>query len=251
MANILIADLLEASAYLIRSLLRGRGHAVSIAVSAEEARAKLETGLFDTLVVDLCEVSKENLSIAQFANDMLPGMPVVALTYKEEESEIRGIDIFGKIYRPIQGARVNAVVEQAIKHALNLGVRRTSPRISVDFPLNIEFGGKRFTARATDISDKGFAIDAEGETFTDDTLEAFAKKMSTERVQVDFMPRKGESYHASGRIAFVDKYRRYTGKMIGVMFEDVPAETRGYVDSLLKPKEAVAAAAPASGIVAS
>ena len=233
MANILIADLMEASAYLIRSLLRGRGHAVSIAISVAEAQAKLETGLFDTLVLDLCEVSKENLSIAQFANDLLPGLPIVALTYREEEDRIEGIDIFGKIYRPIQGARVNSVCEQAIKHALNLGTRRESNRVSVNFPVTFKFAGKKYDARTTDISTKGFAIDAANEDFSDKQLESFTSKMSEEEVDVIWSPRKGMSLKSKGRIAFVDRYRRHEGKMIGIVFEDMGEDTKEYVDCLL------------------
>ena len=52
MANVLITDLFEESAYLIRSLLRGVGHAVSIAITRADAEAKLSTGLFDVLVMD-------------------------------------------------------------------------------------------------------------------------------------------------------------------------------------------------------
>lgn len=250
MANILITDLLEESAYLLRSLLRGRGFAVSIAINPGEARAKLETGLFDTLVIDLCEPSEANLAIAAYANTLLPGLPVVALTREEEQAKIKGIELFGKIFRPIKGARVNDVVSRAAAHAQSLGTRRKNNRLEVDIPLSFEVAGERFDARVTDLSERGFAIDGPDELLTDERLNRISAFVGKDGVKATLMPAKGQKFEAQGRIAFVDRYRRYTGKMIGVIFNDLAADTKGYVDSLLNPPapeaEAVAAA-PAGG----
>ena len=249
MANILIVDLLEESAYLLRSLLRGRGHAVSIAIAAAEAQAKLETGLFDTLVMDLCEVNKERIAIGRFANDTLPGLPLVALTTQKEEAKIEGIELFGKLYRPIQGARVNDVCDRAVRHALSLGARRTNSRISVDIPMTLQIGDISFNARATDLSARGFAIDADGEAFSDERLDQLVGMSSKERIKAVWNPKGGERCEATGRIAFVDRYRRYTGKMIGVVFEQVSDPAKGFVDHLLNPTPEPVAAADASAAV--
>jgi CheY-like chemotaxis protein len=233
MANVLIIDLLEESAYLLRSLLRGRGHSVSIAVSEEEGRAKLETGLFDTVVVDLCDPSEKSIGISQYANDLLPGMPLVALARHDSESGINGPEIFAKIYRPVKGTDVNRVCERAVAHALSLGVRRKSARVAVDVPLTIEFAGEKYATRMTDVSDRGFAIDADVEAFSLTNLEKMSSLMATERLTATIRPSKELSVRAQGRIAFIDRGRRSGGRMIGVVFESLDDAGRQYVDSLV------------------
>jgi len=246
MANVLIVDLLEASAYLIRSLLRGRGHAASIAVSTAEAHAKLETGLFDTVVADLSDASDESLAIVQYANDLLPGMPVVGLVRAETESKIVGVDIFGKFHRPIRGTEVNKAVDRAVQHALGLGIRRKTPRIDVDFPLTIEIEGNSIAARVSDISPRGFAIDAGSEASEITAFGGLELLAGGGRIRAKMQPQKSPSFDISGRVAFIDRGRRSGGRMIGVVFESIEGAGNEYLTSLFAvpaDAEPVAAAA--------
>ncbi|MCA8940077.1 MAG: PilZ domain-containing protein, partial [Planctomycetes bacterium] len=205
MANVLIVDLREESAYLVRSLLRGKGHASSIAISLPEARAKLETGLFDTLFVDLCEASQEAISIAAYANELLPGLPVVALCHNKTVDQIDGIDLFAKVMRPIKGAEITSKVERAIKHVLNLGVRRESPRVNVSVPIEINFGDDSFQARISDLSDRGFAIDADEEVLTQERLDRIVEGMAMNNLEGTAKLGRKEEVSLKGRIAFVDR----------------------------------------------
>lgn len=232
MANVLITDLLEESAYLIRSLLRGRGHNASIAICAAEARAKLDTGLFDTLFVDLCEPNADSVGVIRYANDLLPGLPTVVLTTESIEDQIQGVEIFGKVYRPIRGSSINETTERAIKFAQNLGARRSLPRKSVDFPLEITIGNDSFTAQATDLSPRGIALDGGSEVFTAERLNRLASLTDSDRVQVVLRPTKKEAYPVEGRIAFVDTQRKYRGKMIGMIFDGLDEKGQAYVDNL-------------------
>ena len=52
MDNVLILDRERTSGFLIKSILLGRGCNVSISPTLKDARAKLQTGLFDALVLD-------------------------------------------------------------------------------------------------------------------------------------------------------------------------------------------------------
>lgn len=244
MANVLIVDLLESSAYLVRSLLRGRGHAASIAVCDAEARAKLETGLFDTLVADLCDPSPESLAIVQYANDLLPGMPVVALTRAETEAKIVGVEVFGKFARPIKGTEVNRSVDRAVQHALGLGARRKSPRIDVDYALTVEFGDRKVAARMSDLSPRGFAIDAGSEAAEITSGEGLSGLLNGGQLRAVIQPPKSGKYEVSGRVAFVERGRKNGGRMIGVVFESMGEGTQGWLDSIFAPPaEALAAAA--------
>ncbi len=233
MANILVIDLLEESAYLLRSLIRAKGHAVSIAISEAESVAKLETGLFDVVVADLCEPTETNLGLCMHANNLLPGLPIVALTHEQEQDKIKGIEIFSKILRPIRGAQVNKAVEDAAQYAANLGARRQSNRIEVNIPLHVRIGGESVRARVTDLSQKGFALDAHDKKDPDlESLNRLNEIAPKEVLDVEMQPSKGEKYKLRGRVAFVDPNRRFSGKMIGVVFEELEEETRHYIKTL-------------------
>ncbi len=218
MANVLICDLFEASAYLVRSLLRGRGHAVSIATSAAEAAAKLETGLFDTLVVDLYTADDAAKAVVSHAQDLLPGLPVVGLTAEGNDSSLGGLGLFARFGRPIKGADVNRTVDRAVAHALGLGARRSSPRIDVDLPVTVELEDGKLEARLSDLSKRGFAIDAGADanllTSTAGTLLDGSNKL-----RVTFSPKGVGAFTVTGRVAFVDRSRKAGNRMIGVVFE--------------------------------
>jgi len=230
MANVLICDMLEASAYLIRSLLRGRGHAVSIATSAAEAAAKLETGLFDTLVVDLYTVDEAAKAVVAHAQDLLPGLPVVGLTAEGSEAVISGLGLFARFGRPIRGADVNRTVDRAVAHALGLGVRRSSARIEVDLPVTVEVGDDKIEARLSDLSKRGFAIDA-GSDATLLTSTAATLLDGSSRLRVTFAPKGAGNFTVTGRVAFVDRSRKAGNRMIGVVFETLGDGGREWVDS--------------------
>lgn len=242
MANVLIVDVREESAYLVRSLLRGRGHASSIAISEAEARAKLETGLFDTLFIDLCDPTTATLGIAAYANELLPGLPVVALCHEKTEGKISGIQLFAKAFRPIRGFEITQNVDRAIANALNLGARRKCPRIDVSVPLEVSIGGDSFSARISDLSDRGFAIDADDDVMTQERLDAIVERMRDESLIGTAKLGRKETLDITGRIAFVDRARAHTGKMIGVVFENVNDETRAWVNAQLHPETLAAAA---------
>jgi hypothetical protein len=72
--NILVHDDPPAVGRLVRAALSGRRHRASIAASAEEARRKLETGLFDALVIGAGGASRE---LAEFLETEWPDLPIV------------------------------------------------------------------------------------------------------------------------------------------------------------------------------
>ncbi len=72
--NILVHDDPPAVGRLVRAALAGRKHRASIAASAAEARRKLETGLFDALVIGAGGASRE---IAELLESEWPDLPLV------------------------------------------------------------------------------------------------------------------------------------------------------------------------------
>jgi|GEM_PF-5222746 len=241
MANVLIIDLLEESCYLMRSLLRGKGHSASIAINADEARTKMNTGLFDALFVDLCEPNEENKGLVSEARAAFPELPVIGLTQEEGTSEITDLGLSAVVTRPIRGARITNAVDGALGQAASKQGETPAPRQTVDYAVTLEIDGQELSARVTDITLKGFAIDAGGADFTEDRLQQLRELDSEVTVIATINPTKKETLKATGKIAFVDRFKRFNGKMVGLVFEELDEALRTHLATLFQiPLEAIA-----------
>jgi CheY-like chemotaxis protein len=103
--NILVHDDPPAVGRLVRAALSGRRHRASIAASADEARRKLETGLFDALVIGAGGASRE---IAEFLESEWPDLPIV-LAGVEHEVPVGG-PIVAVLTRPLRLESLRAAV---------------------------------------------------------------------------------------------------------------------------------------------
>ena len=103
--NLLVLDDPPAVGRLVRSPLAGRTHRASIAASADEARRKLDTGLFDALVIGAGGASRE---IAELLETEWPHLPLI-LAGVEREIPCEG-PIVAVLTRPLRlHALINAV----------------------------------------------------------------------------------------------------------------------------------------------
>ncbi|MBP9892412.1 MAG: PilZ domain-containing protein [Planctomycetes bacterium] len=225
MANILITDLYEESAYLVRSILRGVGHAVSIAITREDAEAKLATGLFDTLVVDYCTIVAENLAVGRFANEMLPGMPLVALTRPELESKLASLAITSRFGRPIRGQRVKDAMAQAMNALQKMAARRAVPRLHAALPVELECDGVKFSSATIDLSARGMAVDATEVKLTPVEFEALEGHVRGGIVRAKLTVEPGRIIELAGRVAFVERHRSLSGRTVGVCFDKMDEQT--------------------------
>lgn len=225
MANVLITDLFEESAYLIRSLLRGVGHAVSIAITRADAEAKLSTGLFDVLVMDYGSIVDDNLAVGKFANDVLPGMPVVALTRPDYERRLEGIQLAGKFHRPIRGRGVKEVVQTALTNMYRQSVRRAAPRVHVDLPVELEIAGFNMKTKTIDLSTRGVAIDATDLKLAPGQLEAIENEVGKVGAKASLAVEGGKVIHLTARLAFVERHRSLSGRTIGLAFDALDEES--------------------------
>lgn len=225
MANILITDLFEESAYLVRSILRGVGHAVSIAITREDAEAKLATGLFDTLVVDYCTVVADNLAVGRFANEMLPGLPLVVLTRPELENKIASLAITSRFGRPIRGQRVKDAMAAAMAALAKLAARRAVPRLHAALPVEIECDGVRFNSATIDLSARGMAVDATEVKLTPQEVDALEGHVRGGIVRAKLTVEPGRIIELAGRVAFVERHRSLSGRTLGVCFDKLDEQT--------------------------
>lgn len=234
MANVLITDLFEESAYLVRSLLRGLGHAVSIAITRKDAEAKLSTGLFDVCMVDYCSVVEDNLAVGAFANEVLPGLPVVALTRPEIEKKLAGIQLASKYYRPLRGRNVKEAVTSALAGMFRDSKRRAVPRIHTDLPIEVNLAGVTFSTRTIDLSSRGVAIDATEVKLTPDQLEAIENAVGQTCARASLTVEEGKVIELKGRLAFIERHRTLSGRTIGLAFEGLDEQSEVAIAGLYR-----------------
>ncbi|MHC4841909.1 MAG: PilZ domain-containing protein [Planctomycetota bacterium] len=234
MANVLITDLFEESAYLVRSLLRSNGHAVSIAITEQDAKAKLSTGLFDVLAMDFCTVVDENLRVAEFANSELPDLPVVTLTNGHNDSKLKKLSVAGNFRRPIRGRVVNEVIASAINSVWAKSGRRTVERIHTALPISLEVGGVKVSSTTIDLSSRGVAVDTTNVKWKPDELEAVEDSIGDGEATAELTLGEGRVIQLSGRLAFVERHRSFSGRTIGLAFENLDEETEVAIRDLYK-----------------
>jgi CheY-like chemotaxis protein len=234
MANVLITDLFEESAYLTRSLLRGLGHAVSISITRQDAEAKLSTGLFDVLMMDYCTVTDDNLAVGRFANEVLPGLPVVALTRPELEKKLAAVQIAARYYRPLRGRNVKEAVSAALAGMFRDSKRRAVPRIHAELPIEVSLAGVSFATRTIDLSARGVAIDATEVKLSPDQLEAIENAVGKAVASANLTLQEGRILQLRGRIAFVERHRSLSGRTIGLAFEGLDEQSEVAIAGLYR-----------------
>ena len=225
MANVLITDLFEESAYLVRSILRGVGHAVSIAITREDAEAKLSTGLFDALVVDYCTVLPESLAVGRFANEVLPGMPLIALTRPELEHKLASLAITSRFNRPIRGQRVKEAMQVAMQALSKLALRRAVPRLHAALPVELDCLGVKFSSATIDLSNRGMAIDATEVKLSPSEIDTLESHVRGGVVRAKLTVEPGRVIELAGHVAFVERHRSLSGRTVGVCFDKLDEQT--------------------------
>ncbi len=225
MANVLITDLFEESAYLVRSLLRGAGHAVSIAITRQDAEAKLSTGLFDVLLMDYGSVVDDNLAVGKFANEVLPGMPVVALAPAKSAPRLKDVQLSATFERPIRGRIVKEAVHNALAGMFRNATRRAVPRVHLALPIEVDLAGVNIKTHTIDLSSRGVAIDATEVKFKPDELEAIENVVGKCAARASLTLAEGKVIQLAGRLAFVERHRTLSGRTIGLAFEDLDQQS--------------------------
>ncbi len=207
MDNVLIVDRERTSGFLIKSILLGRGCNVSISPTLKDARAKLHTGLFDALVLDVGEPEQE-MPLIQEVHQLLPGFPVVAL-FREEA--ISGP--FVSLRKPV---RVGPMSD-ALRHALGRSPAAWN-RHNIDVPALVQIGAEFTEIRVSALSRHGILV-APKHDFEAMTRfhEFFHAKLDREfEGRIEF-PGGEESFHA--RTAYCEQTPDQKLRHVGLVFD--------------------------------
>ena len=160
MANILIADLREKSAYFLKAFYKGLGHKVIIAIDVNRAKKLIETGVFDILVADITVADVEIVEVVTHANSLIPVMPIIAVTSKDDiEESIKNI-IFNQIERPLSTIQIRKILADALNYINKTCVnKRQDKRAEVSIPVLMKINNMPIPAHGNDLSENGISIE--------------------------------------------------------------------------------------------
>ncbi|MEK7821077.1 MAG: response regulator transcription factor [Pseudomonadota bacterium] len=140
---------------LLRRYLAGNGFVVTVAASADEARANLKSFAFDVMVLDRMMPGEDGLSLARALRKGNP-VPILMLTaMSETEERIAGLeagvdDYLSKPFEPRELLlRLNAILRRAAQ---------PPPEPSVPVPDEVRFGAAVFRTDRRELSRDGQPI---------------------------------------------------------------------------------------------
>ena len=119
MSHILVVDDEPAICWGFRELLRGEGHEVTIASSAEEALKVVSKCLPDTIVLDVRLPGMDGLSALKQLKAKSNNAPVVVMTaFGNLETAVRAVaeGAFDYLTKPFELSDANDVVRRALEH---------------------------------------------------------------------------------------------------------------------------------------
>jgi DNA-binding response OmpR family regulator len=184
--NILVHDDPPAVGRFVRAALAGRNHRASIAASATEARLKLETGLFDALVIGAGGASRE---IADLLESEWPGLPIV----------LAGVERDVPIIGPIVSVLTRPIRLEALRGAVRALEARVSSKPS-DFQAELVAAGVPIPGRVVARGRASFLFEPSGETalVVSDrvTVRLDGAELDADLVFADAAPRGGTRFVA-------------------------------------------------------
>ena len=221
--NVLILDNEACPAYLLRALLRGRGHGASISEDFEEARRKLETGLFDMLAVDLTEPTKEAQELIRFTNDLLPGLPVLVLSETPHRGHPEDLQVFATLRKPLKITIVCEAIQRGVNALERMTGRRLFQRKELDVPVEVcgtKPGSKkketRIGCRVRNISLGGMQIEPERDAQEEFT--SYFEEASDRELVAAITFSQGKTMTLSARMAYIEMTQRNHFRLVGLRF---------------------------------
>ncbi len=139
---------------LTKAFLIARGHRVSIAISIEDVQKKLETVLFDTLL--LCNDPAPD-SIAERLRTDFSHVAVIHIgTHQQIETRY---SVRARIQTPFSPIQFETIIENLEKEFTSEGARFT-------VPVDLAAGSDKLLCKAVRASSKALLLEAPPETFT-------------------------------------------------------------------------------------
>lgn len=231
MPNILIVDQLQQTGALMKSMLNNY-YGVSLSDDFSGAMKKLETALFDLVVMEVERLNSDTEKFIKQAKEILPNLPVLILT--EHQDNLQSIQSVKMISRPFRCASLMGTIYDA----LSMPNAATADNVTFHRALTyvVEIGNSERNSNGglkcslTDLSMQGFMVEpvipSPGRSAENDKAEFqnFFKvvcpegRISSKPLHANILIKEQEPIKLSSRIAFVEKGPDEVFKRAGLSF---------------------------------
>jgi CheY-like chemotaxis protein len=234
MTNILVVDTAECSCFLVRSILLGKRYGVSMSTTAEDARMKIETGLFDLVYVDLSAADKKSLEFVQYVNELLPGLPIVALYREESEDKLDGLSFYRKVQKPISVTSIIDAARHAIEDLVRKSIAGGKP---LELDADITIGDETVHCRAVTLSPKAALFESDKPDFDAmNSFHSFFHKKSAQKMTTVIHFDSQHELKVVTRVMFLESSPDNKLKQVAVCFADVDKAQQDSIEEFLKKK---------------
>ncbi|MBI3267889.1 MAG: PilZ domain-containing protein [Planctomycetes bacterium] len=221
MLNVLVLDPAQCSSFLIRSILLGAGHAVSVSPDGRDASRKMATGLFDVALVDFAGEPAACAEFVHGTNVLLPELPVIALYREDEPPKLDGLQIYLTVNKPVRVTRVTEALRRAATY-LNAPRAFIPGRCAVQFPVEVLWGLDALPCRVSSISDRGMLLEAADRDFAHlRSFDHFFDTLSGESIDAKVRLGDDEQIPVGGKVAFLERTPDSRVRRVGVVFTEV------------------------------
>ena len=174
-AHILMVDDDDGIRNLVKQYLNENNYLVTTAISAEDAKKKVETIKFDLIVLDIMMPGKSGLEFTMENKDKLY-TPIILLTAKgEAEERIHGLEIGADDYlaKPFEPKELILRIKNILNKTKSKNIKRLIEfgSVKIDLSKNLIFNNnKEFKINNTEKTILEFMINSPGKSFSRDKI---------------------------------------------------------------------------------
>ena len=174
-AHILMVDDDDGIRNLVKQYLNENNYLVTTAISAEDAKKKVETIKFDLIVLDIMMPGKSGLEFTMENKDKLY-TPIILLTAKgETEERIHGLEIGADDYlaKPFEPKELILRIKNILNKTKSKNIKRLIEfgSVKIDLSKNLIFNdNKEFKINNTEKTILEFMINSPGKSFSRDEI---------------------------------------------------------------------------------
>ena len=174
-AHILMVDDDDGIRNLVKQYLNENNYLVTTAISAEDAKKKVETIKFDLIVLDIMMPGKSGLEFTMENKDKLY-TPIILLTAKgEAEERIHGLEIGADDYlaKPFEPKELTLRIKNILNKTKSKNIKRLIEfgSVKIDLSKNLIFNNnKEFKINNTEKTILEFMINSPGKSFSRDEI---------------------------------------------------------------------------------
>jgi len=174
-AHILMVDDDDGIRNLVKQYLNENNYLVTTAISAEDAKKKVETIKFDLIVLDIMMPGKSGLEFTMENKDKLY-TPIILLTAKgESEERIHGLEIGADDYlaKPFEPKELILRIKNILNKTKSKNIKRLIEfgSVKINLSKNLIFNdNKEFKINNTEKTILEFMINSPGKSFSRDEI---------------------------------------------------------------------------------